>query len=118
MFKLPVTSAAEARQMFSVTSDGKLRTRDPLHKKFKGTQVKASDRVIAVHGNVCDDPRDLRRACVSDVAVELQLQRDRRKNNQPQQFLCLFRLMHVIRKTTHAHTHACKKNRIAPRRTS
>ena len=85
VFKLPVTSAAEARQMFSVTSDGKLRTRDPLHKKFKGTQVKASDRVIAVHGNVCDDPRDLRRACVSDVAVELQLQRDRRKNNQPQQ---------------------------------
>ena len=68
--------------MFTVTSDSKLLTRDPLHKKFKGSQVKASDRVIAVNGNVCDDPRELRRACVSDVAVELKLQRDRRKNHQ------------------------------------
>ena len=68
--------------MFTVTSDSKLLTRDPLHKKFKGSQVKASDRVIAVNGNVCDDPRELRRACVSGVAVELKLQRDRRKNHQ------------------------------------
>ena len=79
VYNLPPTSAAGAREMFNVTDDGKLRVRDPLHKQFKGSQVKALDRVIAVNGNVCD-PRALRRACVSDVTVELKLQRDLHKN--------------------------------------
>ena len=79
VYNLPPTSAAGAREMFNVTDDGKLRVRDPLHKQFKGSQVKALDRVIPVNGNVCD-PRALRRACVSDVTVELKLQRDLHKN--------------------------------------
>ena len=61
--------------MFQVSNDGKLRVRGPLHKQFEGSQVKASDCVIAVNGNV-SDPQALLHACVTDVPVELKLQRD------------------------------------------
>ena len=62
--------------MFKVSDDGKLRVRDPLHKQFKASQVKALDYVIEVNGNAMD-PQGLLNACVSDEVVELKLRRDR-----------------------------------------
>lgn len=62
--------------MFKVSDDGKLRVRDPLHKRFEGSRVKALDYVIEVNGNAMD-PQGLLSACVSDEAIELKLQRDR-----------------------------------------
>ena len=58
-----------------MTDDGKLRVRDPLHTLFKASQVKALDWVIAVNDNA-SDPQALLHACVTDVPVELKLQRD------------------------------------------
>ena len=63
--------------MFKVSDDGKLRVRDPLHKQFKASQVKALDYVIEVNGNAMD-PQGLLNACVSDGAIELKLQRDQK----------------------------------------
>ena len=40
-FELPPTTAAQARAMFKVSDDAKLRVRDPLHKQFGGSKVKA-----------------------------------------------------------------------------
>ena len=57
-----------------MSNDGKLRVRDPLHRVFKGSQVKALDCIVAVNGNV-GDPQALLHACVTDVPVELKLQR-------------------------------------------
>ena len=68
--------------MFKVSDDGKLRVRDPLHKQFGNSHVKALDYVIEVNGNAMD-PQDLLNACVGDKAVELKLQRDRNNNNTP-----------------------------------
>ena len=76
-FVLPPTTAANAKQMFKVSDDGKLRVRDPLHKQFKASQVKALDYVIEVNGNAMD-PQGLLNACVSDGAIELKLQRDQK----------------------------------------
>ena len=76
-FVLPPTTAASAKQMFKVSDDGKLRVRDPLHKQFKASQVKALDYVIEVNGNAMD-PQGLLNACVSDGAVKLKLQRDQK----------------------------------------
>ena len=73
--------------MFKVSDDGKLRVRDPLHKQFKASQVKALDYVIEVNGNAMD-PQGLLNACVSDGAVELKLQRDHNNNNLPQIIEC------------------------------
>ena len=78
IFVLPPTTAASAKQMFKVFDDGKLRVRDPLHKRFEGSQVKALDSVIQVNGNAMD-PQVLLNACVGDEAVVLKLQRDRNK---------------------------------------
>ena len=75
MFDLPSTTKAMAKEMFQVSDDDKLRVRGPLHKHFDGSQVKAGDCVIAVNGNV-NDPLALLYACVTDVPVELKLQRD------------------------------------------
>ena len=58
-----------------MTDDGKLRVRVPLHTQFEASQVKALDCVIAVNGNA-SDPQALLHACVTDVPVELKLQRD------------------------------------------
>ena len=57
-----------------MTDDGKQRVRVPLHTQFEGSQVKALDCVIAVDGNA-SDPQALLHACVTDVPVELKLQR-------------------------------------------
>ena len=76
-FVLQPTTAASAKQMFKVSDDGKLRVRDPLHKQFKASQVKALDYVIEVNGNAMD-PQGLLNACVSDGAVKLKLQRDQK----------------------------------------
>ena len=64
--------------MFKVSDDRKLRVRDPLHKQFKGSKVKALDYVIEVDGNGNDmDPESLLHACVDKVdIIELTLQRD------------------------------------------
>ena len=86
-FVLQPTTAASAKQMFKVSDDGKLRVRDPLHKQFKASQVKALDYVIEVNGNAMD-PQGLLNACVSDDAVELKLQRDRNNNNLTQIIEC------------------------------
>ena len=86
-FILPPTTAASAKQMLKVSDDGKLRVRDPLHKRFEGSQVKALDFVIEVNGSAMD-PQGLLNACVSDEAVELKLQRDRNNNNAPQRIEC------------------------------
>ena len=64
--------------MFKVSDDAKLRVRDPLHKKFGGSKVKALDYVVKVNGNGHDmDPEALLHACVNKVdSIELTLQRD------------------------------------------
>ena len=64
--------------MFKVSDDAKLRVRDPLHKQFGGSKVKASDYVVKVNGNGHDmDPEALLHACVNKVDnIELTLQRD------------------------------------------
>ena len=64
--------------MFKVSDDDKLRVRDPLHKEFKGSKVKALDYVIKINGdgNVMD-PESLLNACIDKVdTIELTLQRD------------------------------------------
>ena len=61
--------------MFEI-DNGKLRVLGPVHKQFKGSQVKALDYVVAVNGKAMD-PQDLLNACVSDEDVELKLRRDR-----------------------------------------
>ena len=66
--------AAVARHMFEIDNN-KLRVIDPVHKQFKGSQVKALDYVVAVNGRAMD-PQDLLNACVSDEDVELKLRRD------------------------------------------
>ena len=50
--------------MFAI-DNGKLRVLDPVHKQFKGSQVKALDYVVAVNGKAMD-PQDLLNACVTD----------------------------------------------------
>ena len=77
-FDLPPTTAAKARAMFKVSDDGKLRVRDPLHKQFEGSKVKALDYVIKVNSIGNDmDPEALLHACVSkDDNIEPTLQRD------------------------------------------
>ena len=64
--------------MFKVSDDAKLRVRDPLHKQFGGSKVKASDYVVKVDGNGHDmDPEALLHACVNKVDnIQLTLQRD------------------------------------------
>ena len=64
--------------MFKVSDDDKLRVRDPLHKQFEGSKVKALDYVIKVNGDSNDmDPKSLLGACVDkDDTIELTLQRD------------------------------------------
>ena len=64
--------------MFNVSDDRKLRVRDPLHKQFEGSKVKALDYVSKVNGNDNDmDPEALLHACVNKVDnIELTLQRD------------------------------------------
>ena len=64
--------------MFKVSDDGKLRVRDPLHKQFEGSKVKALDYVIQINGAGNDmDPEALLHACVNKVDnIELTLQRD------------------------------------------
>ena len=64
--------------MFKVSDDAKLRVRDPLHKTFGGSKVKALDYVVKVNGNGHDmDPEALLHACVNKVdSIELTLQRD------------------------------------------
>ena len=64
--------------MFKVSDDGKLRVRDPLHKQFEGSKVKALDYVVKVDGNGNDaDPEALLHACVhKDGNIKLTLQRD------------------------------------------
>ena len=64
--------------MFKVSDDGRLRVRDPLHKQFKGSKVKALDYVIRVNGAGNDmDPEALLHSCVNKVDnIELTLQRD------------------------------------------
>ena len=77
-FELPPTTAAQARAMFKVSDDAKLRVRDPLHKQFEGSKVKALDYVVKVDGNGNDaDPEALLHACVhKDGNIKLTLQRD------------------------------------------
>ena len=84
-FVLPPTTAASAKQMLKVSDDGKLRVRDPLHKRFAGSRAKVLDYVIEVNGNAMD-PQGLLNACVSDGAIELKLQRERNNNNVSQKF--------------------------------
>ena len=74
-FDFPPTTPAIAKEMFKVSNDGKLRVRSPLHERLEGSRLKALDCVIAVNGNA-GDPEALLHACVSDVPVELKLQRD------------------------------------------
>ena len=63
--------------MFKVSDDDKLRVRDPLHKQFEGSKIKALDYVIKANGVGDDmDPEALLHACVTDVPVKLKLQRD------------------------------------------
>ena len=64
--------------MFKVSDDNKLRVRDPPHKQFEGSKVKALDYVIKVNGDDKDmDPESLLHACVDKVDnIELTLQRD------------------------------------------
>ena len=64
--------------MFKVSDDAKLRVRDPLHKRFRGSKVKALDYVLKINGNGHDmDPEALLHACVNQVDnIELTLQRD------------------------------------------
>ena len=64
--------------MFKVSDDAKLRVRDPLHKKFGGSKVKALDYVVKVNGNGHDmDPEALLHACANkDGNIKLTLQRD------------------------------------------
>ena len=64
--------------MFKVSDDDKLRVRDPLHKEFKGSKVKALDYVININGDGNDmDPESLLNACIDKVdTIELTLQRD------------------------------------------
>ena len=64
--------------MFKVSDDAKLRVRDPLHKKFGGSKVKALDYVIKINGDGNDmDPESLLNACIDKVnTIELTLQRD------------------------------------------
>ena len=64
--------------MFKVSDDDKLRVRDPLHKEFKGSKVKALDYVIKINGDGNDmDPESLLNACIDKVdTIELTLQRD------------------------------------------
>ena len=64
--------------MFKVSDDGRLRVRDPLHKQFEGSKVKALDYVIKVNGDGNDmDPEALLHACVhKDGNIKLTLQRD------------------------------------------
>ena len=64
--------------MFKVSDDDKLRVRDPLHKQFEGSKVKALDYVIKVNGDSNDlDPVSLLNACAGkDDTIELTLQRD------------------------------------------
>ena len=80
MFNLPPAKAAVARHMFEIDNN-KLRVLDPVHKHFKGSQVKAFDYVVAVNGKAMD-PQDLLNACVSDKVVELKLRRDRDNTRQ------------------------------------
>ena len=80
MFNLPPATAAVARHMFEIDNN-KLRVLDPVHKQFKGSQVKALDYVVAVNGKAMD-PQDLLNACVSDEDVELKLRRDRDNTRQ------------------------------------
>ena len=70
MFNLPPATAAVARHMFEI-DNGKLRVVDPVHKQFKGSQVKALDYVVAVNGKAMD-PQDLLNACVSDEVVGIE----------------------------------------------
>ena len=74
-FELLPATPAIAKEMFKVSDDGKLRVRSPLHDRLEGSPVKALDCVIAVNGNA-GDPEALLHACVTDVPVELKLQRD------------------------------------------
>ena len=78
VFYLPPITAAKARAMFKVSDDDKLRVRDPLHKEFEGSKVKALDYVIKINGDGNDmDPESLLNACVDKVdTIELTLQRD------------------------------------------
>ena len=64
--------------MFKVSDDDKLRVRDPLHKEFEGSKVKALDYVIKINGDGNDmDPESLLHACIDKVdTIELTLQRD------------------------------------------
>ena len=64
--------------MFKVSDDDKLRVRDPLHKVFEGSKVKALDYVIKITGDGNDmDPESLLHACTNNVdTIELTLQRD------------------------------------------
>ena len=64
--------------MFKVSDDDKLRVRDPLHKEFEGSKVKALDYVIKINGDGNDmDPESLLNACIDKVdTIELTLQRD------------------------------------------
>ena len=68
--------------MFKVSDDRKLRVRDPLHKQFEGSKVKALDYVVKVDGNVnYVDPEALLHACVNkDDNIKLTLQRDHGNN--------------------------------------
>ena len=64
--------------MFKVSDDDKLRVRNPLHKQFEGSKVKALDYVIKIHGTGTDmDPETLLHDCVNkEDNIELTLQRD------------------------------------------
>ena len=64
--------------MFKVSDDDKLRVRDPLHKEFEGSKVKALDYVIKINGDGNDmAPESLLPACIDKVdTIELTLQRD------------------------------------------
>ena len=54
--------------MFKVSDDDKLRVRDPLHKEFEGSKVKALDYVIKVNGDGNDmDPESLLNACIENA---------------------------------------------------
>jgi len=65
--------------------NGKLRVLDPVHKHFKGSQVKALDYVVAVNGKAMD-PQDLLNACVTDEFVELK----DRDNTRQREFSAVF----------------------------
>ena len=77
-FDLPPTTAAKARAMFKVSDDDKLRVRDPLHKQFEWSTVKAFHFVIEENSVGKDmDPEALLHACVNNAdTIELTSKRD------------------------------------------